>query len=304
MRGEDLISVVLCTYNGASFIDEQMNSILLQTYTRLEIIISDDCSSDDTFEKLQTYAEKDPRIKLYRNEKNVGYNINFSKACALSTGACIAIADQDDIWEEDKIEILLSVITSSHDIVLAHCISAKFEAINDPHIKSTRFTALFSGNDIRQVFIRNPISGHNMFFKRSVLDAALPFPPAMYYDWWLAAIACCTGKIAAVNKILVWHRIHATNATGAAKPALFLYEEIQNILPALLQSKGISYRDKNFGEQLLKYYKQFPRKKFSWSLFFFLLRHTRVVFAYKKRFFPWLSYIKAAFKYSSRECPA
>src|SRR6187402_1340706 len=112
MTEKALVSVVLCTYNGISFIDDQLNSILNQTFKNLEIIIADDCSSDGTFEKLQSYKEKDSRIKLYRNETNLGYNMNFSKACAFSTGAYIAIADQDDVWETGKIENMLLPLCS------------------------------------------------------------------------------------------------------------------------------------------------------------------------------------------------
>ncbi len=297
MADAGLVSIVLCTYNGISFIDDQLNSILNQTYKNIEVIIADDCSSDGTFEKLKSYAASNHLVRLYRNEKNLGYNSNFSKACTYSAGAYIAIADQDDIWEVDKIESMLSAI-SKEGIVLAHCISARFETMNVPHIKSTKLISLFEGNDIKQLFIRNPIPGHNMLFKRSLLDQALPLPPGVFYDWWFAAVACATGKIAAVNKILVWHRIHASNATGALKAKTFLYEEVQNILPILFQLKSISSEDRHFGEQLLKYYKQFPAKRFSWSLFFFLLQHAKTLFAYKKRIFPWFSYLKQAWKFS------
>lgn len=297
MTDAGLVSIVLCTYNGISFIDDQLNSILSQTYKNTEVIIVDDRSSDGTFEKLKSYAAQNKQIKLYQNEKNLGYNTNFSRACTYSTGVYIAIADQDDIWEADKIESMLAAFNRP-DIVLAHCISARFEKKNAPHIKSTKLISLFEGDDIKQLFIRNPIPGHNMIFKRSLLDDALPLPAGIFYDWWFAATACITGKIAAVNKILVWHRVHASNATGALKPKIFLYEEVQSILPAILQLKGINGQDRIFGEKLLNYYKQFPAKKFSWSLFFFLLRNAKILFAYKKRLFPWFSYLKQAWKFS------
>lgn len=300
MADTGLVSIVLCTYNGISFIDDQLNSILNQSYKNTEVIIVDDCSSDGTFEKLESYSAKNAHIRLYRNKKNLGYNNNFSKACTYSTGVYIAIADQDDIWEADKIESMVSAL-QNEAVVLAHCISARFESMNAPHIKSTKLISLFEGNDIKQLFIRNPIPGHNMLFKRSLLETALPLPPGVFYDWWFAAAACTTGKIAAVNKILVWHRVHASNATGALKPKSYLYEEVQTILPVLLQLKGISGQDRNFGEQLLRFYKQFPAKKFSWPLFLFLLRHAKILFAYKKRVFPWFSYLKQAWKFSKAE---
>ncbi|MGZ5220143.1 MAG: glycosyltransferase family 2 protein [Chitinophagaceae bacterium] len=296
-----LVSIVLCTYNGTLYIDDQLNSILRQTYDNIEIIISDDLSTDGTFEKLTEYAGQDNRIKLFRNEKNLGYNQNFSKACGLATGNYIAIADQDDVWEHDKIEILLPEISGNEGVVLVHSISAKFETRDKPKLRNLKLMHSFNGNDIRQVFIRNPIPGHNMLFKRSLLEAALPFPVNIYYDWWLTATACCMGNIKAVNKILVWQRIHTTNATGKAKPAQPFYEQAQQILPILLRLDGLKTADKKFGEQLLSYYTGFPVKSFSPELFLFLLRHANIVFSYKKRPVPWLSYIKAAFIFSSRK---
>lgn len=299
-----LVSIVLCTYNGILYIDDQLNSILRQTYDNIEVIISDDLSTDGTFEKLKEYTGQDSRIKLFRNEKNLGYNQNFSKACGLATGSYIAIADQDDIWEHDKIEVLLSEISGYEDVVMVHCISAKFETAGKPKLRNLKFMHSFNGNDIRQVFIRNPVSGHNMLFKRRLLEAALPFPGNIFYDWWLTATACCIGKIKAVNKILVWQRIHTTNATGKAKPAQPFYEQAQQILPVLLRLDGLKTADKKFGEQLLAYYNKFPGKSFSPILFFFLLRHANIIFSHKKRLLPWLSYIKAAFIFSSKKLTA
>ena len=68
-QGNDLVSVVMCTYNGSSFVEEQLRSILSQSYSNLEVIIADDASTDDTFSLLEPYTLQDERILLYRNEK-------------------------------------------------------------------------------------------------------------------------------------------------------------------------------------------------------------------------------------------
>ncbi len=293
-----LVSIVLCTYNGNFFIDDQLQSILRQTYNNIEIIISDDVSTDGTYEKLEKFAQKDSRIRLFRNITNLGYNKNFSKACSLANGNYIAIADQDDVWEASKIELLLPALINENNVVLVHCLSANFENINKPSLKNFRFMKAFSGNDIRQLFMRNPISGHSMLLKRELLNVALPFPEAGYYDWWLVLNACCLGEIKAVEKILVWHRVHEGNATGAAKPDILFYEFMQNNLPLLLSIKHIPEKYYKFGKRLLELYKEFPAKKFSYKLFFFLLKNAPVVFAYKKRIFPWFSYARHSYKYS------
>ena len=135
-----------------------------------------------------------------------------------------------------------------------------------------------------------------MLLRRSLLEKSLPFPGNVYYDWWLAAVASCNGKIEPVPEILVWHRMHDSNATGAAKPKLYLYKQVMIILPQLMTIKEMKPADKEFGGQLLKYYSEFPSKKISWPLFFFLFKHANVIFAHEKRMFPWFSYLKHSLK--------
>jgi glycosyltransferase involved in cell wall biosynthesis len=301
---EPLVSVVICTYNGALYLRDQLDSIVNQDYKNLEIIAGDDGSSDDSFNILQEYQAKDSRFRIYRNEKNMGYNSNFSKACEMSKGEYIAISDQDDIWELNKVSILVSALASNKENVLVHGISARFEEKSKPHLRSLKMVNYIRGNDIRKFYMLNIISGHSILFHRSLLEKSLPFPAGVYYDWWLAANACVIGKIEAVEKILVWHRMHASNATGAAKPVILFYKQIRIILPALLGISGLSTDHKNFGEKLLNHYQVFPEKKFSFSLFLFLLSNARIVFAHKKRVFPWFSYIKHSIKYAKRNTKA
>ena len=291
-----LVSVVMCTYNGSRFVAEQIASICLQTYANLEIIIVDDASTDNTFEIVNQYADRDKRIRPFKNEKNLGFNLNFNRACKLATGNFIAIADQDDVWDSTKVEKLLTKIDEDPDTLLVHCISARFEKFGKFQLKSHKLVNYFAGKDVRNFFLSNYISGHNMLLRRSLLERSLPFPGSVYYDWWLAAVASCNGKIGVVPEILVWHRMHDSNATGAAKPKLHLYKQVMIILPQLMTIKGMSPAEKEFGMQLLKYYSAFPSKIFSRQLFLFLLRHAKIIFAHKKRTFPWFSYLKHSYK--------
>jgi len=291
-----LVSVVMCTYNGSRFVAEQIRSIGTQTYTNLEIIIVDDASSDNTFEIVKSFANHDNRIRAYQNEKNLGFNLNFNKACKAATGDFIAIADQDDVWEKTKIEKLLTKIKESPETLLTHCISARFEEFGKFHMKSHKLVNYSAGNDVRNFFLANYISGHNMLIRKELLEKSLPFPGNVYYDWWLAAVASVHGKIEPVPEILVWHRMHDSNATGAAKPKLHLYKQVMIILPQLMTIQGMSPEAKEFGMRLLKYYSAFPAKTFSWPLFLFLMKHAKIIFAHKKRSFPWFSYLKHSYK--------
>ena len=290
------VSVVMCTYNGGRFLAEQLESICGQTYDKLQIIVVDDASTDNSYEIVKHYAEKDKRIQPYQNNNNLGFNLNFNKACRLASGDFIAIADQDDIWELTKIEKLLAKINQDPGTLLVHCISARFEKSGKFRLKSHKLVNYLAGKDVRNFFLSNYISGHNILLRRSLLEKSLPFPGNVYYDWWLAAIASCNGKIETVPEILVWHRMHDSNATGAAKPKLHLYKQVMIILPQLTTIKGMKPAEKEFAMQLLKYYSVFPSKKISWHLFIFLFKHAKIIFAHKKRAFPWFSYLKHSYK--------
>lgn len=110
MEEKPSVSVVMCTYNGAKFIREQIASILQQTYPLHEIIIQDDNSDDETWSILSECAARNPKITIYSNEEKHGVNGNFLSAMKRASGDFIAIADQDDIWETDKIEIQMKAI--------------------------------------------------------------------------------------------------------------------------------------------------------------------------------------------------
>ena len=102
-------SVALCTYNGQSFLSEQLNSILNQTHPVDEIIICDDCSTDQTIEIIKYFKDKFPNlIQLFENENSLGTIKNFEKAISLTKGDLIFLSDQDDIWFSSKVNEMVT----------------------------------------------------------------------------------------------------------------------------------------------------------------------------------------------------
>jgi len=101
-----LVSIVLCTYNGEKYLQAQLDSLIDQTYKNVEIIIVDDCSKDNTRSILLNYQSLYPFIKVFLNSENIGFNKNFAKAIGLTGGEFVAICDQDDIWDLNKLEEL------------------------------------------------------------------------------------------------------------------------------------------------------------------------------------------------------
>lgn len=110
-----MIGIAMTTYNGEKYLKEQIDSILNQTVSDFELIVCDDVSSDSTMDILNDYAEKDDRVHVFRNEENLGFLKNFEKAIriCLDRGAeYVALSDQDDVWTENHLEVLLNTISS------------------------------------------------------------------------------------------------------------------------------------------------------------------------------------------------
>jgi glycosyltransferase involved in cell wall biosynthesis len=115
-----LVSVGLFVYNGERFIEEALNSILNQTFTDFELIISDNASTDRTGEIAQAYAERDDRIRYYRSEKNMGAGWNARRVYQLATGKYFKQAAVDDLIAPDFLQRCVEVLESDPTYVLAH----------------------------------------------------------------------------------------------------------------------------------------------------------------------------------------
>jgi len=211
-----LVSIAICTYNGDRFLKKQLDSLLNQDYAHIEIIAVDDCSNDDTWEILKEYNQKDKRLKSYQNEKNLGYARNFEKAIELCTGDFIALADQDDIWESNKIGVLMDSIDDG--ILVYHdsdFIDEQDKRIGD-NTMASRFK-MYHGESALPFLLSNCISGHAALFRKELVEFILPFNDAKYHDWWIAYVAFNIGKVKFADEILVHYRQHQTSITDTLK---------------------------------------------------------------------------------------
>lgn len=100
----ELVSIITPSYNSAAYIAEMIESILAQTYTNWELLITDDCSTDDSVKIIESYATKDSRIKLFRLASNSGAGIARNKSIEEARGRYIAFCDSDDLWKPQKLE--------------------------------------------------------------------------------------------------------------------------------------------------------------------------------------------------------
>lgn len=101
---QPLISIITPNYNCEKFISQTIESVLAQTYPNWEMLIVDDCSTDNSYQIALEYSQKDSRIKVYQNEKNSGAAVSRNKAIELSQGEYLAFLDSDDLWLPEKLE--------------------------------------------------------------------------------------------------------------------------------------------------------------------------------------------------------
>ena len=110
----ELISIITPTYNCERFIGETIESVLKQSYKNWEMIIVDDCSTDNTYDVVKKYADNDSRIKYYLLEENSGASVARTKAMQLATGDYIAFLDSDDLWISNKLECQLKFMKENN----------------------------------------------------------------------------------------------------------------------------------------------------------------------------------------------
>lgn len=206
-----LISIALCTYNGAKYLPEQLDSLLKQTYPNLELVIQDDCSTDTTWDILTQYQAKHAHIRLYRNTSNLGFQKNFETILNKCRGEWIAISDQDDIWLPEKIDILYRL--SDGNVLVYH----DSEFIDDKgqlmDFRISNKLTFVSGQNPDSFLFFNCVSGHSMMFSKALIPEVLPFPKDGFYDHWIVFVASHLGKIDFSEKALVKYRQHESNCT-------------------------------------------------------------------------------------------
>jgi len=215
MDEKPLVSIALCTYNGERYLKEQLDSIVNQSYSNIELIAVDDCSSDSTIKILKEYSQKHTFIKVYSNTENLGYIKNFEKAMQLCNGLLIALCDQDDIWKSDKIEKQVQAI--GKNMLIYHDSEFIDQEGNSLNKCMSDIMNLYRGDQPEVFLFFNCISGHSVLLKKELLEKMLPFPDAYFHDWWMGYVATNAGSIDYLSEALVKYRQHENADTNILK---------------------------------------------------------------------------------------
>lgn len=208
------ISVCMATYNGAKYISEQLDSILMQLGENDEVIVSDDGSSDDTIKIIKKYA--DPRIRLVYNTEKHGYTKNFENALKYACGDIIFLSDQDDIWLDNKVKLVVNCL-NEYDFVIHDC------KVTDSKL-NVKYESFFEWMGVKKgflnQFIRMRYLGCCMAFNKNLYEKILPFPPndkLVEHDAWIGSVAEAYVKCKKMDIPLILYRRHSMNTSEAGE---------------------------------------------------------------------------------------
>lgn len=206
-----MISVCIAAFNGEKYIEEQILSVLGNLDSQDEIIISDDGSSDRTRRIVDDLAEKDRRIRIIDGPRK-GLIKNFENAIVHSKGDIIFLCDQDDVWKDNKVKMVLDIFGNTDCTLVMHD-----ACIVDSNLRILG-CSFFEFKKCKKGYWRNLIKnsyiGCCMAFKRSILDYAIPFPDNIpMHDQWIGLLSERVGKVEFCNEQLLLYRRHSNNAS-------------------------------------------------------------------------------------------
>lgn len=224
--GEARVSVLLATYNGQAYIRQMIDSVLWQDYENIQIILSDDGSSDDTPRILAEYANRYPdKIRHYRSNTRFGCaQKHFMHLLTVFQDATyIMFCDQDDLWHKDKVSKTLKKmrqLENGEDIpAMVHTdlrvVDDSLEEISPSFWKYSNLDGTRLA--LNQLLVQNVVTGCTMMINRPLAELAARDIPdeIIMHDWWLALIASVCGRTGCLPEPTIDYRQHGSNSVGA-----------------------------------------------------------------------------------------
>ena len=218
-------SIALCTYNGEKYLHEQLVSILDQTKKVDEIIVCDDCSKDKTRAILLEYKIKYPVLfTIINNESNLGYLRNFEKAISMCSADIIFLADQDDIWEKNKVETLTAYFENNKnkEVVFTNAI-----LFGNDKLTGTKLWDVLQFDKAKQNIINNSpdciewlwhngtvATGATMALRNKQKYLSIKKFKGYKHDGFIALMAAGSGQLGCINDCLIRYRQHPDQALG------------------------------------------------------------------------------------------
>ncbi len=210
------VSILVATYNGAIYLDDQLRSIVAQASPDDEIIVMDDCSSDDSRAIVARYERNHPNLRLVANDHNIGVRATFETLLRIATKEAVILSDQDDIWIDGRRDQMIEELRRDG------CVAVLTNALvlTEHGAERTFFRKEHSPNvhSILKNYIHNNFIGCAMAIRRDVLELALPFPATIsMHDWWLGSCAIALGEVRYLRSPSLLYRRHTSNQSAGTR---------------------------------------------------------------------------------------
>jgi glycosyltransferase involved in cell wall biosynthesis len=212
------------TFNGMKHLPQQLDSIATQTRAVQHIVISDDNSTDGTWEYLENWAKHASiRVTLVRNQPQLGLIANFEQAVSMVEADIVFSSDQDDVWLPNKVELVAAVFERHPDVQLVHTDADLIDGsgrelgttlLTELMVSDRERIAVREGKAYEVYFRRNLVTGAAAAFRKNILDLARPIPNVLYHDAWLAFMASAVGKVHLLDVPTIQYRVHGSNMVG------------------------------------------------------------------------------------------
>ncbi|OZG65391.1 Glycosyl transferase family 2 [Bifidobacterium hapali] len=223
-----LVEILLATYNGQDYIEKQIQSIIHQTYTNWNLLVSDDCSNDKTLDILYKYAKEDSRIKIISKGKRFGSAAkNFIFLLKNAQSEFVAFCDQDDYWHPDKLEVFLHNVIDAGGRENGPMLIYSDLRVVDQHgvlISESYYDMMKLNpyrNSLSNLLVQNIVTGCasmiNRDLYRLILKHTIDCDKIVMHDWFIAVICAACGSLVYIDSPTIDYCQHITNVVGAKK---------------------------------------------------------------------------------------
>ncbi|MDD5775246.1 MAG: glycosyltransferase [Candidatus Omnitrophica bacterium] len=219
------VSVLMPVYNAAPFLKDAIESVLTQSFEKIEFIIIDDCSTDGSYDVLEEYGRRDPRVRICRNSRNMGIVYSLNKGIGLCRGDYIARMDADDISLKDRISLQVAALEADREIA-ALGTALRYIDSSGKDLGVTRRCFLES-----PYLSRTPLLHPTVMLRRELLDRyGLRYLERYRYaeDYYLWLQLARVGKLSAIDSVLLQYRI---------TPTATRFKELKGVIRATLRAK-------------------------------------------------------------------
>lgn len=202
------LSVVLPVYNGSEFLAQSIESVLNQTFKDFELIIVDDCSTDDSGKIAQKYAKSDARITYIKNETNLKLPGALNKGFACAHGAYLTWTSCDNAYLPDAFQRLLDILESEPDVALVY---SSMEIID----ADGKLISFVQAGDPKDLIFRNVV-GASFMYRKTIADQAGEYDPNAFlcedYEYWLRIGRM--GELKEIPEVLYQYRTHGNSLSA------------------------------------------------------------------------------------------